>query len=234
MDDMARSTSREDSDLATIVLGRTQAGDRRFDAPERVPAWFDGAPERGYDARSVFVLALVVAILAAVIGWSTTIGDAPPTNAGNAGSTTAPASAAAATPDAALGDALGAAATAVERSATSARPAPAAAGANLAAGRIVATRSGSGAGLVTVSVRNSGDAATTRAGTEVLVLADGDVMGAGRLDALAPGASARVEIPLDWCPSGTVALVAVVDPGAVVREASEFDNSVSRSASFGC
>jgi hypothetical protein len=229
MDHMARATSREDSDLATIVLGRTQAGDRRIDAPERVPAWADGSPERGYDARSVVVLALVVAVLAAVVGWSTTIGDSPAAQVDGAAAPTPTE-----TPDAALGDALGQAATAVERSAGSVKPVPAARGANLAAGRLVATRSGSGAGLVTVAVRNSGDAATSGAGADVLVLADGDVMGTAQLGALAAGATARVEVPLEWCPSGTVALVAVVDPGSAVREASEFDNSVSRSASFGC
>ncbi len=229
MDDMARMTSREDTDLATIVLGRTQAGERRIDAPERVPAWLETGTERGYDARSVAVLALVVAVLAAVVGWSTSIGDTPPPSSATVGASPAPASS-----DAALGDAIGTAATAVERSATAAKPAPVATGANLAAGRLVATRSGSGAGLVTVAVRNSGDAPTAASGAEVLVLADGDVMGTGRVGAIAPGASARVEVPLDWCPSGTVALVAVIDPGAVVREASEFDNSVSRSTSFGC
>lgn len=228
MDDMARVTSREDADLATIVLGRTQAGERRVDAPERVPAWLETGSERGYDARSVAVLALVVAVLAAVVGWSTSIGDTPPSPAGaDAASVPAPT-------DAALGDAIGAAATAVERSTAVASPAPVATGANLAAGRLLAARSGSGTGLVTVAVRNDGDAPTAASGTDVLVLADGTVMGAGRLGALAPGASARVEVPLDWCPAGTVALVAVVDPGAVVRESSEFDNSVSRSASFGC
>lgn len=229
MDDMARVTSREDSDLATIVLGRTQAGERRFDAPERVPAWLDSTSERGYDVRSVAVLALVVAVLAAVVGWSTSIGGTPPTSAVDSVSSPAPAS-----PDTALGEALGGAATAVERSTQAAKSLPVATGPNLAAGRLMATRSGAGTGLVTVAVRNNGDAPTAASGTDVLVLADGDVMGAGRLGAVAPGASASVEVPLGWCPSGTVALVAVVDPGALVREASEFDNSVSRSASFGC
>lgn len=228
MDDMARATSREDADLASIVLGRTTAGDRRIDAPERVPTWFDGAPERGYDARSVVVLALVVAVLAAVVGWSTTIGDTP-TSAGDAATASSP------TPDtAALGDALGVAATAVERSTKAAAEAPAARGANLAAGRLVASRSGSGAGLVTVTVRNGGDVATAATGAEVLVLADGDVMGTARIGALAAGAATSVEVPLGWCPAGTVALVAMVDPGSAVSETSEFDNAVSRSASFGC
>ncbi len=233
MDDVARVTAREDSDLASIVLGATKSvDDRRLDAPERVPAWLDDAPARGYDARSVAVLALVVGVLAAIIGWSTTIGDSPVPTARDASRSTP-----AASPDDALGDAFGAAGSVVERSARSATTAKAASaavtGANLAAGRIVATRSGSGAGLVALSVRNTGDAATA-AGTDVLVLADGDVMGTAQLGVVAPGASARVEVPLDWCPSGTVALVAVIDPGSVVREASEFDNSVSRSASFGC
>jgi hypothetical protein len=234
MDDVARVTAREDSDLVSIVLGTTQHGDgRRLDAPERVPAWIDDAPARGYDARSVAVLALVVAVLAATVGWATSLDDTP----GPSSAATARSAAPTASPDDAFGDALGSASTAVERAAstTTKRAAtPAASGANLAAGRLLASRSGSGAGLVTLAVRNTGDAATAAAGTQVLVLADGDVMGTGQLGSVAPGASARVQVPLDWCPAGTVALVAIVDPGSVVREANEYDNSISRSTSFGC
>ena len=229
MDDVARVTAREDSDLVSIVLGTTTAGDdRRLDAPERVPAWFDDRPARGYDARSVVVLAIVVAVLAATVGWATTFGDTTVPKVDS------PKAAPAVSPDDALGDAFGAAASVVERSATSAKAVPAAIGANLAAGRLAASRSGSGTGLVTLAVRNTGDVATAGAGTEVLVLADGDVMGTGQLAAVAPGASAKVEVSLDWCPAGTVSLVAIVDPGSVVREANEQDNSISRSASFGC
>ncbi|MCW2921462.1 MAG: hypothetical protein JWL76_1336 [Thermoleophilia bacterium] len=235
MDDVARVTSREDSDLASIVLGTTSAGTRRrLDAPERVPAWIDDMPTRGYDARSVAVLALVVAVLAATVGWATTFGDASTPEVA-APSPTAPA----ASPDDAFGDAFGSAKSVVERGAskatsTSTSAAPAVAGANLAAGRLVASQSGSGTGLVTLAVRNTGDETTAADGTDVLVIANGDVLGTGRLVAIAPGASARVEVPLDWCPSGSVSVVAVVDPSSAVREANEFDNSVSRSVSFGC
>ena len=65
-------------DLAAIVLAAPPRG-RNALAPERVPVTsHDGGrdtAQRGYDARSVLVLALVVAVLAAVIGWTTSIGE---------------------------------------------------------------------------------------------------------------------------------------------------------------
>jgi hypothetical protein len=233
---VARARTRgEDADLAAIVLGRTQAAERRFDAPERVPAWVDRAPARGYDARSLAVLALVVAAFAATIGWVTSIGDEPRVPAASSGREE-PATKATGTADEPdLVAAFGARGAAAERATESATAAPSAApGPNLVAGRIVASRSGSGAGLVAVSVRNAGDSATPASGTQVLVLADGAVMGTGELGSVAAGASAKVEVPLDWCPAGTVALVAVLDPSSAVREADERDNAISRSASFGC
>lgn len=221
MDDMARP-STPDSDLATIVLGRTSDGRPWHDAPERVPVWTATAPSRGYDPRSVVILAIVVAALAAVVGWAMTVDD--PALASRPGS---------------LGASMGVLGASLDRAvapavAAKAPAAPAAMGANLAAGRLVGSRAGSGSGLVTLAVRNAGDAATAAAGTDVLVLADGAVMGSARLGPLAPGASASVDVPLDWCPAGSVAIVAIIDPRSAVHEANEHDNSTSRSIDLGC
>ncbi len=229
MDDVAHATSHEDPDLAAIVLGRTQAGDRRIDAPEQVPAWIDHAPARGYDARSVAVLALVVAVLAAVLGWATNIADRASEPDDVPAVTTPNAS-----PDDAFGDALGSATTAVAASAKRASTTPAVRGVDLVPGRIVVSKSGSGSGLVTVAVRNVGSTDLRSANATVLVLLDGEVVGTHAIGSLAAGESTRLEFPIGWCPADASALVALVDAGAAVREADERNNALTQSARFGC
>ncbi len=234
MDDLAPPTARDD--LASIVLGTSRAPERQLDAPERVPVWGDVLEQRrtGFDARSVIVLALVVGVLAAMVGWATNVHDEAPGSTATAGDAFSTVGRDAGDgPDAALGDAVGAAASAAERTVDAAASAPAA-GPNLAAARLVATRSGSGTGLVRVAVKNTGDAPIPADRAEVLVLADGDVVGSAPIGQLAPAASTSVEVSLGWCPAGAVALVAVLDSGSALREADERDNSISRSASFGC
>src|SRR5205809_118700 len=62
----------QDLDLAAIVLA--DPGRRRTLAPESLPL---DTSVRGFDARSVLVLALVIAVMAGVIGWATMGGSAP-------------------------------------------------------------------------------------------------------------------------------------------------------------
>jgi hypothetical protein len=226
MDERASESagSRNDVDLAAIVLGaasvREQA-ERRIDAPEYVPIDHGRHPERGYDLRSAAVLALVVAVLAAIVGWATTIGDAP--------SIETPKPTAAKTDEAAV---VSEPAADTDAEAAAATPVP---GIDLTVGRIIPARGASGSGLVTVGIGNGGDTAfAARGGGTVLVILDGEVVATEPLPAIEAGSSTRVSVPLTWCPSGTVAMTAVVDPGAVVREANERNNATSRSATFGC
>lgn len=227
------AASRNDVDLAAIVLGHTaddRQHERRIDAPEFVPVDHGRHPERGYDLRSAAVLALVVAILAAIIGWTTTIGDSPSI----APASRPAASASSDSPDDATMPVADQGAEAAVPSTSPAASAPAA-GIDLTVGRVIPARDSSGAGLVTVGIGNAGDTAlAAREGGTVLVIIDGDVVASEPLPAIGAGASTRVSVPLTWCPSGTVALTAVVDPDAVVREADERNNATSRSATFGC
>lgn len=214
---------RADVDLAAIVLastGERRKHERRMDAPEFVPVDHGRHPERGFDLRSAAVLALVVAILAAIVGWATTIGDTKSTPPLTPKVTTKPSPAAKVAPDAAT--------------AGTAKPAPVA-GIDLAVGRVIPSRDSSGNGMVIVGIANAGDQAfTARGGGTVLVIVDGAIAASEPLTAIAAGVSARVAVPLTWCPAGTVSMTAVVDPSAVVREADERNNATSRSATFGC
>ncbi|MCW2926341.1 MAG: hypothetical protein JWM86_309, partial [Thermoleophilia bacterium] len=62
------------SELASIVLGDAVARRDSAHAPERTPLPGGEYRSGGYDARSVLVLAIVVASLAAVLGWGMTLG----------------------------------------------------------------------------------------------------------------------------------------------------------------
>lgn len=224
MDDLATHSNdpTRTADLAAIVLG-DGARLRAEAAPEQVPVAHGSAAaevDGRYDVRSVLVLALVVAALAAVVGWTTSLGHderiAP------IATSTKPSAA----PDAV---------TRRPAVTPAARAVVAPRGVDLVPGRIVASRSGSGGGIVRVAVANRGrEAYEGTVGAQVLLLVDGQVAGTESLGRLDAGESTTVEFALDSCPSGTPALVAVVDPAARVREADERANSVSRTASFGC
>ena len=209
------------------MLARSER-ERRIDAPEFVPIDHDRHPLRGFDARSALVLALVVAALAGIVGWATTIGDSgaeAPTPAAGADDADA---------DAGTTVAEDAAAEGAAGTATDDSPALVA-GTDLAIGRVIPARGASGAGLVAVGVGNRGDVAWNgRGDATVLVVVDGEVAASEQLPAIDAGASTRVTVPLDSCPSGTVSITAVIDPGAVVREADERNNATSRAATFGC
>lgn len=206
------------ADLAAIVLGSAPHGERRVDGPERVPVELrDGLP-RGFDARSVAVLAVVVAALAAILGWAFNTGEQP------VASRDLPA----ATAETAAPD-------------TGAKPdvstvvQPVVDGIDLVPGRITTARSASGGGLVSVVVRNGGTQDVLDAtGATVLLVVDGESAGSQPLVRLDAGTGSRAEFVLDSCPTGTVPVVAVVDPSNAVAELDERDNSIGRTATFGC
>lgn len=235
MDDMA--TRRSDApDLATIVLADRRA--RRRAARSGNAAW---QPEteladlvtarHGFDARSALVLALVVATLAGVIGWSTTIGReqaSSPPRATDAAATDAQEQDAA-------DDARDAAARTVEAPARQSPAAAAPQGIDLEPGRITALRSGAGGGIVRIGIANRGsDPMAAEHGAQVLVLLDGEPVGERTLGAIDATAAITTELALDSCPSGRRALVVVVDPRGLVQEADERDNARSQLVSFGC
>jgi hypothetical protein len=218
-------STRRTPDLATIVLGDERArrsAERRGRLRGQVAS---GTGMRdGYDARSVLVLAVVVAVLATVIGWSTTIAreeDPPaPTKVDVAPRTET------VSKDAAASDVAGPGMGAVV-----APPK----GVQLQVGRIVASKSGNGGGILRVGVANRGAVDGDEAlGTQLLVLMDGEVVGERSLSALDAGASASTEVGLDTCPSGRHTVVAIVDPRGAIAEADDRDNAVSSTVSFGC
>ena len=224
MDDVTtRPAPTDTTDLAAIVLGTDRARERHLGAPERVPAWHEPTPTSGFDARSVAVLGLVVAVFAGIIGWVTTIDDAPP-------APTTPKVATRAS-DAAPGPAAGDVKPAAAAVSGDTALAP---GIDLVPGRLTMSRSGSGSGLVELSVRNAGATDLAAGSATALLVVDGDVVGTEPLGALASGASTRLEVSMGWCPSGALPVVAVLDPGSVVRESNERNNSISRRAAFGC
>jgi hypothetical protein len=206
------------ADLAAIVLGSASGHDRRIEAPERVPVELrDGLP-RGFDARSVAVLAIVVAALAAVLGWAFNTGEQP-----------------VASPDLPAATSVDAAAGADTKTAAAAATTPIIEGVDLVPGRITTERSASGGGLVSVVVRNGGTQdVLDAADATVLLVVDGESAGSQPLVRLDAGAGSRAQFILDSCPSGTVPVIAVVDPSNVVAELDERDNSIGRTASFGC
>lgn len=232
MDDLARyhRSSQPPADLASIVLGSADP-DRRHDAPEQVPldhGWREQQP--GFDARSAAVLALVVAVLAGLVGWATTIGMQPDPAARPGASGDATTVADVEEPRAA---ASGTGSTASD--AESGAAPTAAIGIDLAIGRIVPAKSASGTGIVAVGVGNRGDRAYAgRPASELLVIVDGNVVASEPIPAVEAGESTRVSVSLDWCPAGTVPVTAVLDSSAAVREADERNNATSRSATFGC
>ena len=207
-----------DLDLASIVLadpGRS----RRALAPERLPL----EPESpGLDARSALVLAFVVATLAAVIGWATMGGASTPKTAA------ADKPVAKETPAAAADEPLPFADTSKPAAPVAPR------GVDLAPARIVATKSGSGGGIVRVGIANQGRDALASTGTAVLVLLDGESIGEDTIGGIDATSSTTTEFSIGYCPSGSHSLVVVVDPRGQVREADERDNARTQTVAFGC
>lgn len=219
MDDPApHPRGAHSDDLAAIILGHAAM------APERVPVEPRMRPERGHDARSVAVLALVVAVIAALGGWLTSFGADP------AAPTAPQPTATVERPASNQAEAAPAAAPAT----TGAAPA-AAHGVDLAVGRVVASRTDAGIASVSVGVTNGGSRAYGgRAGAEVLLLLDGEVVASEQVPPLEPGADARVTVSLGWCPARAMAVTAVLDASAAVAETDERNNATTRSLGFGC
>lgn len=212
MDDLAdiRQDRIERPELAAIVLGTTPR-------PAGRAAWLgDG----GYDVRSVTLLVLVVALLAAAVGWAVVEDrDAPSTSTSSLrepGAVDTPATGSAKAPPADEGADL--------------RP-----GIDLAPGQVVARRSSNGGALLRVSVRNRGDQAMpTTDGVRVQVLVDGVQLGDQQLGAVEPGGSRTREFAIPDCVPGRHAVVVAVDPAGAVAEFDERDNASSRSIEFAC
>jgi hypothetical protein len=205
------------ADLAAVVLGLERCKDEQ-QWPEHVPIDADGrGSQPGFDVRSVAILALVVAMLSGIVGWATTVGS-PPDSLPRVVETDS--------------DAAGLAGIGAE---TGEAVPVAASGIDLSIGRIIPTRAASGTGLVAVGVGNFGDRPYDgRPASIMLLLVDGKVVAREPIPAIAPGDSTRITVALDWCPTGSVPVTAVLDATAVVREADERNNASSRSATFGC
>lgn len=189
----------------------------------------------GYDARSVLVLALVVAVLAAVVGWTMTLGreDGLPAASSSTTSSTRAESAGSAAVDASPAVDGSTVAAGAQGPAAGGEPVPA--GVDLQPARILASRSATGVGLLRISVANRGSEDGDRAvGTQVLVLLDGVVVGERSLGGVDANGSASTELALDSCPAGGRALVVVVDPRGEVRELDERNNTSSSTVSFDC
>ncbi len=224
MDIHARATGDDRSsacDLASIVLAHGRR-DRPQGAPEQVPVDVADRSERdGFDARSVIVLALVVAVLASVVGWVAT---------GRTPEPTAPAAKPASAD-------VGAEAKSGQRVVSDATtPAtPAIRGVDLALGRVASTSTGTGIATLSIGIANRGsrDFAAVD-GASVLVIVDGAIGATQQLPAIEAGASTKLDVRLNWCPAGAVPVTVVLDPGAVVREADERNGSISRAVDFGC
>lgn len=235
-----RHTTGIEPDLAAIVLADARARSARGGAgsadgsrrphPELAPVVLRTAP---YDARSALVLAIVVAAMAAVVGWFTAGGrDQVPTPPSTQ-------------PVERRGTTLGAGVHGPVRAdegpgtlaADSAQPpAPAPRGVDVAVGRVTASRSGAGGGIVRIAVANQGSDAldASAGGLQVSVLLDGVPVGERVLGAVPAAGTAATELSLDSCPSGRHALVVVLDPRGLVAEVDERDNASSRMVSFGC
>lgn len=220
MEDFAtpRSHARgADPDLAAIVLAERPAPRAAAVEPEPARA---GTHPPGFDARSVLVLALVVATMAGVIGWATSAVSEPPL-AASAGGSSAP-----------EGPARVAGPPMPAPVASPNRVAPA--GIDLAPGRLVAMRSGSGGGIVRVAVANQGRTSLGAEGTQVLFLLDGSLVGERTVGAIDALGGSTTELTLESCPAGRHQLAVVVDPRGLVVEADERDNATTQSVSFGC
>jgi hypothetical protein len=218
MDHFAPGTDEDPrrADLASIVLADERARRRHERRGEGGGGAFlaRSGLRDGYDARSVLVLALVVAALAAVVGWTTTVG---------MGDTT--------TPTAQRSTATVASTPKVAAPAV----APVRQGIELKVGQVTTARSSSGGAVIRVSVANAGTVdGDTRIGTKLVVLLDGAVVGERALGGIAAGSSATTELGLDSCPSGRHTIAVIVDPRSAIRELDETDNARTSIASFGC
>jgi len=241
MDELAPRRDRDQLDLASIVLA--DARERRTrPAAMRLGSYLEDrgtGSTSGYDARSVLVLAIVVAALAMVVGWTATSVRSDPTPTGTVTGSLPKATAGAVGSGATstrdgdgTGTTIGATAGAGSVDATPlVMPGP-----NLVLGRITMARSSNGSPVLRVAVANAGNAAiTAAAGAELLMLVDGDVVGTSALGAIAAdGGRAIVDVPLTSCFGGPHAVTAVVDTSAVVREVDERDNASSRSLQIVC
>lgn len=234
MDDLTSRARFQDqpgsSDLASIVLSHGRSGrTRATQDPARVVARLGGS----YDVRSVLVLAVVVALLAGVVGWATNVrrqdGVPPVAASGGAGAAVQVEQGGA---QAALaGDARPVERATVDASGPELRPP----GVDLRIGRIVAARTTAGGSVVRVSVSNVG-AAPLRAEREanLIVMLDGSIVSDRPVGPVASGATAASVVPLAACPAGRHVVAAVVDPRGAVAERDEADNAASRTVSFPC
>lgn len=240
MEKLASHRQRAGSeDLASIVLGtvggRHAAGDRGAGrgaplGPERVPVERGPQREQGYDARSVAVLALVVAVLAALGGWLTSVRDEPRAAPRASDPARSAAVGVASGRDEAVASPVAGPGSDTDQAVAPVR------GLDLAMGQLTARRDAAGNGVVTVGVKNAGSLpyGDERGPATVLVLLDGEVVGTEPVQPLEPGGSTRVSLSLGQCPVGSVAVTAVLDPAAAVPEGDERNNATTRSLEFGC
>jgi len=225
-----RTYTHAPDDLAAIVLAQPDEG-----RLERI---------RSYDARSVLLLALVVAALAMVVAGLMTRGDdspvtvpgsqttsrvdsatvdAPPTGSGTGD---APANGAAGAAEATT--VTGADAT---RQGAAATPAAAPNGIALEVGRITATPDAArGALVLRATVTNRGtDALVAGNGARLLVLVDDQVAGTATMGQLAAGgARATYSVSTYTCTPGRHVVTVIADATSRVRHATGVD--VARSA----
>lgn len=177
-------------------------------------------PRPGHDARSVLVLAFVVAVIAAVVGWATTI-------ARGDGDARVPASAA---PAASSTSTRAGAAPNTSSGARVVRPRF-----DLGLGSIGAARTTWGTGIVRVAVANRGSAAVAGGRGIVLhLMVGGESAGTAEVDALPEGGSRTVEFELGRCPAGATTVVAVLDAGAGRPDAIAGNDMARRRVDFPC
>ncbi|MEO6866560.1 MAG: hypothetical protein ABI200_00905 [Gaiellales bacterium] len=217
-----------EQDLASIVLAEERP--RRSRAGIQRP--MKRAASDGYDARSVLILAIVVALLAAIVGWAMTL------TRDEASSLPTPVS----TPSAQIGPKLdgslaagGEAASGGKADSAAPAVAPAPRGVQLMPTRITGSRAASGGGILRIAVANRGrEVLPSAAGVQVVALVNGTLIGPAPLGAVDASGSASVELYLNSCPTGSAHVVAVVDPSGIQRETSKRDNTRGATVSFGC
>jgi hypothetical protein len=177
----------------------------------------------GYDARGVIALAVVVGVLAVVIGWTafSVRGEQRVAPAAN--------SAPAVREEPAVPAAL-----ASEQQAADQALSP---GVQLAPVRVRLVEDNAGGGIrIQGAVRNLGQESLIAGRSEYVVLLDGREIDRGVLTALdGEGGSVKIDEPYyGGCSAGVHSLLLYVDPSARVRESVETDNALTRAVTLRC
>jgi hypothetical protein len=211
MDSHARPPVRDTPDLAAIVLA---------DAPARRGRTY----LRGYDARSVLLLTLVVAVLAAVVAGTMTFGSSrSAADAKLPGGSPIGAVGASGSSSAAAQANPGAGAEAGRSSSTASTAAsPVPGGVALAVGRITATPNvGHGSMVIRVAVTNTGTSALlASSGARLLVLLDDQIVGnTGLQSTQGHVGHSTYSLTVPSCTTGRHVVTAITDPSSRVRDA---------------